>query len=77
MGAYVREFGAKFARFIAVWTMGLAYGAAALFYQATHFNDHPVTSSLWIIGIIGSSLAIYYWLKKVGRESQSLQVQMA
>lgn len=77
MGAYVREFGAKFARFIAVWTMGLAYGAAVLFYQATHFNDHPVTSSLWIIGIIGSSLAIYYWLKKVGRESQSLQVQMA
>ncbi|EKO3595622.1 Fe(2+) transporter permease subunit FeoB [Vibrio metschnikovii] len=77
MGAYVREFGAKFARFIAVWTMGLAYGAAALFYQATHFNDHPVTSSLWIIGIIGSSLAIYYWLKKVGRESQSLHVQMA
>ncbi|WP_332419386.1 Fe(2+) transporter permease subunit FeoB [Vibrio metschnikovii] len=77
MGAYVREFGAKFARFIAVWTMGLAYGAAALFYQATHFNDHPVSSSLWIIGIIGSSLAIYYWLKKVGRESQSLQVQMA
>ncbi|WP_217521433.1 Fe(2+) transporter permease subunit FeoB [Vibrio metschnikovii] len=77
MGAYVREFGAKYARFIAVWTMGLAYGAAALFYQATHFNDHPVTSSLWIIGIIGSSLAIYYWLKKVGRESQSLQVQMA
>ncbi|NAW80359.1 Fe(2+) transporter permease subunit FeoB [Vibrio sp. V33_P6A3T137] len=77
MGAYAREFGAKFARFIAVWTMGLAYGAAALFYQATHFNDHPVTSSLWIIGIIGSSLAIYYWLKKVGRESQSLQVQMA
>ncbi|WP_350940208.1 Fe(2+) transporter permease subunit FeoB [Vibrio metschnikovii] len=77
MGAYVREFGAKYARFIAVWTMGLAYGAAALFYQATHFNDHPVTSSLWITGIIGSSLAIYYWLKKVGRESQSLQVQMA
>ncbi|WP_217539073.1 Fe(2+) transporter permease subunit FeoB [Vibrio metschnikovii] len=77
MGAYVREFGAKYARFIAVWTMGLAYGSAALFYQATHFNDHPVTSSLWIIGIIGSSLAIYYWLKKVGRESQSLQVQMA
>lgn len=77
MGAYVREFGAKFARFIAVWTMGLAYGAAALFYQATHFNDHPVSSSLWIIGIIGSSLAIYYWLKKVGRESQSLQVQVA
>lgn len=77
MGAYVREFGAKYARFIAVWTMGLAYGAAALFYQATHFNDHPVTSSLWIVGIISLSLAIYYWLKKVSRESKSLQVQIA
>lgn len=77
MGAYVREFGAKYARFIAVWTMGLAYGAAALFYQVTHFNDHPMSSTLWILGIVGLSLAVYYWLKKEGRKSQPLQVQIA
>ncbi len=77
MGAYVREFGAKYARFIAVWTMGLAYGSAALFYQVTHFNAHPMSSTLWILGIVGLSLAVYYWLKKEGRKSQPLQVQIA
>ena len=41
MGAYVREFGARYARFIAVWTMGLAYAGATLYYQSTHFMLSP------------------------------------
>ena len=52
MGAYVREFGHKFARFIALWTMGLAYGGAALYYQATHFSQAPLSSSIWISSIL-------------------------
>ncbi len=78
MGAYVREFGQKYARFIAVWTMGLAYGSAALYYQVTHFVDHPVTSSAWIAGILLVSFATYRVLKSVGsKQSQALEVQAA
>ncbi|NOI81490.1 Fe(2+) transporter permease subunit FeoB [Vibrio tubiashii] len=78
MGAYVREFGQKYARFIAVWTMGLAYGSAALYYQVTHFTDHPATSSAWIAGILLVSFATYRILKSVGsKQSQSLEVQTA
>lgn len=78
MGAYVREFGQKYARFIAVWTMGLAYGSAALYYQVTHFADHPATSSAWIAGILLVSFATYRILKSVGsKQSQSLEVQTA
>lgn len=78
MGAYVREFGAKYARFIAVWTMGLAYGGATLYYQATHFADHPVTSAAWISAIVLLSFITYRGLKAVGRkQSQQLEVQVA
>ncbi|WP_114765254.1 Fe(2+) transporter permease subunit FeoB [Vibrio rhodolitus] len=77
MGAYVREFGQKYARFIAVWTMGLAYGSAALYYQATHFADHPATSSAWIAGILVVAALVYRALKAAGKKQQALEVQMA
>jgi len=78
MGAYVREFGQKYARFIAVWTMGLAYGSAALYYQVTHFTDHPASSSAWISGILIVSFVTYRVLKSVGiKQNQTLEVQVA
>ncbi|TMX30886.1 Fe(2+) transporter permease subunit FeoB [Vibrio sp. Hep-1b-8] len=78
MGAYVREFGVKYARFIAVWTMGLAYGSAALYYQATHFSDHPVMSAAWISAIILAGFVTYRALKVVGnKQVQQLEAQIA
>ncbi|WP_162046827.1 Fe(2+) transporter permease subunit FeoB [Vibrio taketomensis] len=78
MGAYVREFGQKYARFIAVWTMGLAYGSATLYYQATHFVDHPVMSATWIIGIVIAALAVYRSLKIAGKKQKNaLEIQIA
>lgn len=59
MGAYVREFGKKYAAFIASWTMLLAYVFATLFYQVAHFSDHPATSVGWIslfIALMGMTL---------------------
>lgn len=78
MGAYVREFGQKYARFIAVWTMGLAYGSATLYYQTTHFSDHPATSTAWIVGILALSGLVYLRLKAAGKKQQALvEVQVA
>ncbi|MCY9805828.1 Fe(2+) transporter permease subunit FeoB [Vibrio scophthalmi] len=77
MGAYVREFGAKYARFIAVWTMGLAYGSATLYYQASHFADHPATSAAWIGGILAVGGLTYRALKAAGKKQQTLEVQIA
>ncbi len=78
MGAYVREFGQKYARFIAVWTMGLAYGSAALYYQATHFTDHPASSSAWIVGILLVCGIVFRMLKSAGKkQQQALEVQVA
>ncbi len=78
MGAYVREFGQMFARFIAVWTMGLAYGGATLYNQVMHFTDHPLYSSVCIAVVVALSLGSYRMLKSAGQKSQlNLEVQTA
>ncbi|MCG6214380.1 Fe(2+) transporter permease subunit FeoB [Vibrio furnissii] len=77
MGAYVREFGTRYARFIAVWTMGLAYASAALFNQAAHFGDAPMKSASWIVGIGLGCALVFHLLKRAGRKQQRLEVQIA
>ncbi|MFA0084557.1 Fe(2+) transporter permease subunit FeoB [Vibrio sp. 10N.261.51.F12] len=78
MGAYVREFGQKYARFIGVWTMGLAYGSATLYYQVTHFSAHPMSSAAWICGILVFCLLVFKLLKSEGKKQQKgLEAQVA
>ncbi len=72
MGAYVREFGNNFARFIAVWTMGLAYLSAAFYNQMMHFADSPVVSGLWMAVIVAIFLATYRIFKRIGKKQQGL-----
>jgi ferrous iron transport protein B len=78
MGAYVREFGHKFARFIAVWTMGLAYLCATFYNQLTHFADSPVTSGIWIAVIVAIFFGTYRVFKRVGKKQNgALEAQVA
>ncbi|MDC0611721.1 Fe(2+) transporter permease subunit FeoB [Vibrio sp.] len=74
MGAYVREFGARFAKFIAVWTFGLAYISATLFYQVTNVIRQPVVSIVVIVAILAVCLGIYKWLSMRGQRLQSAEV---
>ncbi|MBY6197609.1 Fe(2+) transporter permease subunit FeoB [Vibrio hangzhouensis] len=77
MGAYVKEFGQKYARFIALWTMGLAYGGATLYYQITHFVAHPASSALWIAVILGAGILMFKLLQRQGRKQIEPEVQVA
>ena len=70
MGAYAREFGSKFARFIGLWTMFLAYASAVIYYQASSFSLHPVASTSWILGMTLVMLLVYTRLKQVGLKEQ-------
>jgi ferrous iron transport protein B len=78
MGAYVREFGHKFARFIAVWTMALAYLCATFYNQLTHFADSPITSGIWMAAIVAIFFGTYRVFKRVGKKQQgSSEAQVA
>jgi ferrous iron transport protein B len=55
--AMARELNRTWAMASVLWTTGVAYCAAVLFYQAAMFAKHPLSSSLWIIGI-GVFLAV-------------------
>ncbi|MBA3660798.1 MAG: Fe(2+) transporter permease subunit FeoB [Gammaproteobacteria bacterium] len=49
--AMLRELNRGWAIFSVLWMSGVAYGAAVLFYQAATILQHPLSSSLWILGI--------------------------
>lgn len=68
MGAYVREFGKHFARFIAVWTMGLAYCSATFFYQLSQITHSPIVSVCWLVGILSFCVLVYWGLKHQGKK---------
>lgn len=76
MGAYAREFGSKFARFIAVWTMFLGYAGATIWYQASNFANAPVTSILWIAVMIAVMIVVYIRLKKIGSKEQAMRIDV-
>jgi ferrous iron transport protein B len=44
--------------FAVLWTTGLAYIAATVFYQAAVFDRHPALSAAWIGGLLGLFAAV-------------------
>jgi ferrous iron transport protein B len=68
MGAIARETGRAWAGFVAFWTTSMAYTIATVFYQTARFEQHPTSSSAWIIGLImlmtGVIIGLRYWGKR-------------
>lgn len=56
MAAMLRELHRGWAVFSALWTTGLAYGAAVVFYQAMTWPRHPWESFFWI-----TAIAVAFW----------------
>ena len=66
MGAIYRETGAGWATFAALWTTGLGYGAATVFYQAATFAEHPQSSGIAIGCVLGALAAAAAVLRHLG-----------
>jgi len=62
--ATVRELNRRWAVFSMLWTTGLAYSTAVIFYQTATFLRHPMTSTIWIASLsmllLGTVLAMRY-----------------
>lgn len=52
MAVMVRELNRAWAAFSMIWTTGLAYAAAVIFYQGATLMRHPASSIAWIVSCI-------------------------
>lgn len=67
-GAMVREIGPRWAAFAGVWTTWLAWFAAVQFYQIATFAAHPVSSAMWIAGLLAGMAGFVWWLSVKSRD---------
>lgn len=66
MGAIVREVGAQWARFIAIWSTAVAYIISVAYYQIATFSVQPMVSTLYLLSGAVIILAVIYRLKRKG-----------
>lgn len=52
LAAMLRELHKGWSVFSGFWMTGVAYGTAVTFYQLATWFRHPLSSSLWVIGIV-------------------------
>ena len=70
-GAMYREVGARWALLGVLWSTGLGYGTAVLYYQAATFARHPNQSLIWIALVLTSFTLAIYALHRAGRKPQT------
>jgi ferrous iron transport protein B len=67
--ALARESSRNWAVFSVLWTTGLAYMVAVIFYQAATFAKHPISSANWVIGLTLLLASVLWGIKRYARES--------
>lgn len=67
IGVIYKEIGAGWAVFSTTWSLAVAYAAAVLCYQIGSFGEHPVSSTIWILGVTTFATAAFYGLIAFGR----------
>jgi len=63
IGAIVREAGRGWAIFVAAWSTGIAFVVATVFYQGATIGRHPMSSVLWIVGLLGAVAIVFAGLR--------------
>jgi ferrous iron transport protein B len=58
--AMMRELNRGWTIFSVLWTTGIAYGVAVMFYQIATFSQHAMTSFAWIVSI-STVLSVVIW----------------
>ncbi|NCA71430.1 MAG: Fe(2+) transporter permease subunit FeoB [Sphingobacteriia bacterium] len=67
IGAIQRETGTGWAAFAVLWTTGLGYVTATVFYQAAIFDRDPVSASIWIGVMLGLLLTVIIGMRLSAR----------
>lgn len=67
--AMLRELNRGWTIFSMVWTTGVAYGVAVGFYQIATYARHPLTSFLWVAGIIVVFAGVVITMRMLSEDS--------
>ncbi len=67
IAAVYQESGARWTAFVALWTTGLAYGLATLFYQAANFSRDPGGALLWFVVVAAAIATVLLMLRRLAR----------
>lgn len=76
MGAIARESSRGWMLFSIGWGLNLAYSLATLFYQLATFTDHPQSSSLTVLAVIGFNLLLWWKLQRTSLPPERLEVRV-
>jgi ferrous iron transport protein B len=75
--AIFRETNLNWTIFVVLWTTGIAYMTAAVFYQVMTYSQHPEYSLAWITGLLTVFLSVLLGLWLLGRTTRTGHVQGA
>lgn len=76
MGAIARESSRGWMLFSIGWGLNLAYSLATLFYQLATFTDHPQSSSMIVLAVLGFNLLLWWKLKRTTLPPERLEVRV-
>ncbi|GAB6141871.1 Fe(2+) transporter permease subunit FeoB [Methylosoma difficile] len=66
--AILRETNLNWTIFVVLWTTGLAFMTATLYYQSATYSAHPQYSTLWIGGLVSAFLMVLLGLWLSGKQ---------
>ena len=75
--AIFRETNLNWTVFVVLWTTGIAYATAAVFYQLMTYSQHPGYSFAWISGLLLGFGVVLFGLWLLGRNVHTARVQGA
>jgi ferrous iron transport protein B len=73
--AIFRETNLNWTVFVVLWTTGIAYITAAVFYQAMTYSQHPEYSLVWITGLMLAFVSVLFGLWLLGKTTRTVHVQ--
>ncbi len=75
--AIFRETNLNWAVFVVLWTTGIAYITAVVFYQMMTYSQHPEYSLAWITGLLVAFVSVLSVLWLLGRVARTTHVHGA
>jgi ferrous iron transport protein B len=72
--AIYRETNTGWTVFVVLWTTGLAYLTATVFYQLASYAAHPLSSLFWVIGLSCAFIAVLLGLWIYGKNQDSSEI---